>query len=117
MAISRHPAGEFSTRRAIHRARRPLCQRRRGQLPDAQPRARPGDLSLALPAVPGFAALAEMAYAFIARHRPGFYRISLFFWGKDYRPPRFDLVSFRSCGCLRWSTSRPSSLSRCSGEG
>jgi predicted DCC family thiol-disulfide oxidoreductase YuxK len=44
--------------------------------------------------LPGFAALAELAYAFIAAHRPAFYRISLFLWGRDYAPPRYDLVSF-----------------------
>jgi predicted DCC family thiol-disulfide oxidoreductase YuxK len=44
--------------------------------------------------VPGFARLAERAYAFTAAHRPGFYRISLFLWGKGYEPPRYDLVSF-----------------------
>jgi len=42
----------------------------------------------------GFAAIAEWAYAFIARHRPAFYRISLFLWGRDYGPPRYELVSF-----------------------
>ena len=34
--------------------------------------------------LPGFAALAELVYAFIARHRPAFYRISLLLWGSDY---------------------------------
>jgi predicted DCC family thiol-disulfide oxidoreductase YuxK len=43
---------------------------------------------------PGFAAVAEMAYAFTAAHRPAFYRISRFLWGRDYRPPRYDLVAF-----------------------
>jgi predicted DCC family thiol-disulfide oxidoreductase YuxK len=41
-----------------------------------------------------FAAVAEWAYAFIARHRPGFYRISLFLWGRDPGPPRYELASF-----------------------
>ena len=44
--------------------------------------------------LPGFAALAEWAYAFIARHRPAFYRISLLLWGRDYGPPRYELVLF-----------------------
>jgi predicted DCC family thiol-disulfide oxidoreductase YuxK len=44
--------------------------------------------------LPGFATIAERAYAFTAAHRPGFYRISLFLWGRDYQPPRYDLVSF-----------------------
>ena len=44
--------------------------------------------------LPGFASIAERAYAFTAAHRPGFYRISLLLWGRDYQPPRYDLVSF-----------------------
>ena len=44
--------------------------------------------------VPGFAALAERVYAFIATHRAASYRVSLFLWGKDYGPPRYELVSF-----------------------
>src|SRR6202158_1221650 len=44
--------------------------------------------------LPGFAAIAELTYAFIAAHRSAFYRISLFLWGRDYGPPRHDLVSF-----------------------
>jgi predicted DCC family thiol-disulfide oxidoreductase YuxK len=43
--------------------------------------------------LPGFAAISELAYAFIAAHRAGFYRTSLFLWGRDYRPPRYDLIS------------------------
>jgi predicted DCC family thiol-disulfide oxidoreductase YuxK len=44
--------------------------------------------------LPGFAVVAEWLYAFIAAHRPAFYRISLLLWGKDVGPPRYDLVSF-----------------------
>ena len=44
--------------------------------------------------LPGFAAVAELVYAFIAAHRPAFYRISLVLWGRNYEPPRYDLVSF-----------------------
>ncbi|HEY2465347.1 MAG TPA: lipase maturation factor family protein [Steroidobacteraceae bacterium] len=44
--------------------------------------------------LPGFSALAEWVYAFIAAHRSAFYRISLLLWGKDYGPPRYDLASF-----------------------
>jgi lipase maturation factor 1 len=44
--------------------------------------------------LPGFAVISELAYAFIAAHRPAFYRISLFLWGRDFAPPRYDLVSF-----------------------
>ncbi len=43
---------------------------------------------------PGFAAAAERVYAFIAAHRPAFYRISCLLWGKDHRPPRYELVRF-----------------------
>jgi predicted DCC family thiol-disulfide oxidoreductase YuxK len=44
--------------------------------------------------VPGFAPVSEWAYAFIAARRSAFYRISLFLWGKNYEPPRYELVSF-----------------------
>ena len=35
--------------------------------------------------LPGFAAISELAYAFIAAHRPAFYRVSLLLWGRDSR--------------------------------
>jgi predicted DCC family thiol-disulfide oxidoreductase YuxK len=44
--------------------------------------------------LPGFAATSEAAYAFIAAHRPEFYRVSLLLWGKHHEPPRYDLVAF-----------------------
>jgi predicted DCC family thiol-disulfide oxidoreductase YuxK len=44
--------------------------------------------------LPGFAAISELTYAFMAAHRSAFYRISLFLWGGGYIPPRYDLVSF-----------------------
>ena len=44
--------------------------------------------------VPGFAPLAERAYAFTAAHRPAFFRISRLLWGKNYEPPRYELVAF-----------------------
>ncbi|MGB6906629.1 MAG: lipase maturation factor family protein [Methyloceanibacter sp.] len=44
--------------------------------------------------LPGFAALSEWAYAFIAAHREAFFRASLLLWGRNYEPPRYDLVSF-----------------------
>jgi predicted DCC family thiol-disulfide oxidoreductase YuxK len=44
--------------------------------------------------LPGFAAIAERAYAFTAAHRPAFYRISVFLWGREHQPPRHDLVAF-----------------------
>ena len=44
--------------------------------------------------LPGFAAVSELVYAFIAAHRPAFYRVSVLLWGRNYEPPRHDLVSF-----------------------
>src|ERR1700683_4816331 len=44
--------------------------------------------------LPGFAALSELTYAFIAAHRAAFYRISLILWGTKPDPPRHALVSF-----------------------
>ena len=44
--------------------------------------------------LPGFAAIAELVYAFVASHRSALYRPSLWLWGRDYEPPRFDLVSW-----------------------
>jgi predicted DCC family thiol-disulfide oxidoreductase YuxK len=44
--------------------------------------------------LPGFAGFAEIIYAFVASHRAAFYRPSLWLWGRDYEPPRFDLVSW-----------------------
>src|SRR5262249_38362046 len=43
--------------------------------------------------LPGFAGISERAYAFIAAHRPAFHRLSRWLWGKNYAPPRYDLVS------------------------
>jgi predicted DCC family thiol-disulfide oxidoreductase YuxK len=43
---------------------------------------------------PGFAAIAELIYARVAAHRNALYRPSLWLWGRDYEPPRFDLVSW-----------------------
>jgi len=44
--------------------------------------------------LPGFAAVSELVYAFIASHRPAFHRLSLLLWGRHLEPPRYDLVSF-----------------------
>jgi predicted DCC family thiol-disulfide oxidoreductase YuxK len=44
--------------------------------------------------LPGFAIASEWVYAFIAAHRPAFFRISMLMWGTNPEPPRFDLVSF-----------------------
>src|SRR6516225_5864409 len=43
--------------------------------------------------LPGFAIISELVYAFIAAHRPTFYRASVLLWGKNPEPPRYDLVS------------------------
>jgi predicted DCC family thiol-disulfide oxidoreductase YuxK len=44
--------------------------------------------------LPGFAAIAEWTYAVIASHRSALYRPSEWLWGRDYEPPRFNLVSW-----------------------
>src|SRR5208282_2769631 len=44
--------------------------------------------------LPGFATISELIYAFIAAHRPAFFRVSLMLWGRNHEPPRYDLVSF-----------------------
>jgi len=44
--------------------------------------------------LPGFAFASERAYAVIAAHRPAFHRLSLFLWGRNHEPPRYELVSF-----------------------
>jgi predicted DCC family thiol-disulfide oxidoreductase YuxK len=44
--------------------------------------------------LPGFAIISELVYAFIAAHRPAFYRLSVLLWGRNPEPPRYDLVSF-----------------------
>jgi len=53
--------------------------------------------------LPGFAAISERLYAVIASHRPAFHRLSLWLWGRDYVPPRSELVSWfflRAIGLL-----------------
>jgi predicted DCC family thiol-disulfide oxidoreductase YuxK len=44
--------------------------------------------------LPGFVAISELSYSFIAAHRSAFYRISQILWGRQYEPPRHDLASF-----------------------
>jgi predicted DCC family thiol-disulfide oxidoreductase YuxK len=44
--------------------------------------------------LPGFAAVSELAYAFVAAHRPALYRVSLFLWGRRHEPPRHDLAAY-----------------------
>ncbi|WP_425156983.1 lipase maturation factor family protein, partial [Candidatus Binatus sp.] len=53
--------------------------------------------------LPGFAEIAEHLYALIASQRSASYRVSLWLWGRDYEPPRFDLVAWlflRSMGVI-----------------
>jgi predicted DCC family thiol-disulfide oxidoreductase YuxK len=44
--------------------------------------------------LPGFAAVSEWAYAFIAARRPAFFRVSLLLWGRNWEPPRYELAAF-----------------------
>ncbi|MBV8144516.1 MAG: lipase maturation factor family protein [Gammaproteobacteria bacterium] len=44
--------------------------------------------------LPGFAWVAERAYALIAAHRAASFRISRLLWGAQYGPPWYELVSF-----------------------
>jgi predicted DCC family thiol-disulfide oxidoreductase YuxK len=44
--------------------------------------------------LPGFAAVSELIYGFIAAHRSAAYGVTRFLWGKDYGPPRYDLAAF-----------------------
>ncbi len=44
--------------------------------------------------LPGFAPVSELAYAYIAKRRPAFFRLSLMLWGRSHEPPRYELVSF-----------------------
>jgi predicted DCC family thiol-disulfide oxidoreductase YuxK len=44
--------------------------------------------------LPGFAAIAERIYAFVASHRSASYRLSLWLWGRDFEPPHFEVVSW-----------------------
>jgi lipase maturation factor 1 len=43
--------------------------------------------------LPGFAAISELIYAFMAAHRAAFYHLSVLLWGRGFEPPRYDLVS------------------------
>jgi predicted DCC family thiol-disulfide oxidoreductase YuxK len=44
--------------------------------------------------LPGFAAVAEFVYSIVASHRIAAYRMSVWLWGRDYEPPRFELISW-----------------------
>jgi Lipase maturation factor len=44
--------------------------------------------------LPGFAAVSELAYAFVVSHREALYRVSLALRGKNPEPPCYDQVSF-----------------------
>ena len=63
-------------------------------VPDLEPRTRQGILLALYRNLPGFATISELAYAFIAAHRPAFFHASLLLWGRNHEPPRYDLVSF-----------------------
>ncbi len=56
--------------------------------------------------LPGFSAFSEWAYAFIAAHRPAFYRISLWLWGRRHSPSKFNNISWlflRTLGLIYFS--------------
>lgn len=44
--------------------------------------------------LPGFAFITEKSYSFIASHRNFFYSISKLLWGRNYEPPRYNLISW-----------------------
>src|SRR5271168_3206083 len=44
--------------------------------------------------LPGFAAVAELMYSLVASHRSAAYRFSVWLWGRDYEPPRLELISW-----------------------
>jgi predicted DCC family thiol-disulfide oxidoreductase YuxK len=44
--------------------------------------------------LPGFAAITERMYAIVASHRSAFYRPSRWLWGREFEPPRFELVAW-----------------------
>jgi predicted DCC family thiol-disulfide oxidoreductase YuxK len=44
--------------------------------------------------LPGFAWIAEVAYALVARHREAAYRVSRLLWGPERYPPTWHLVSW-----------------------
>ncbi len=44
--------------------------------------------------VPGFASLAEFFYAFVAKRRLFFHKVSLALWGKYHMPARYELLSW-----------------------
>src|SRR5712692_641929 len=50
--------------------------------------------------VPGFAALAEVLYRWVAAHRNFAYRVTVFLWGKDFEPPSFEIASSGFLRCL-----------------
>lgn len=53
--------------------------------------------------LPGFAYLTEKLYAVISSHRTLFYYVSICFWGKNFEPPKYELISWwflRLLGCI-----------------
>lgn len=44
--------------------------------------------------IPGFAFVSEKSYLLISKHREFFYKISLFLWGREHEPPRYDFIAW-----------------------
>lgn len=44
--------------------------------------------------LPGFAFISEKSYSFISTHRTFFYWLSLFLWGRNYEPSKYNLISW-----------------------
>jgi predicted DCC family thiol-disulfide oxidoreductase YuxK len=44
--------------------------------------------------VPGFKFISETVYKLIASHRDWFYKPSLWIWGRNYEPPRYEFTSW-----------------------
>jgi predicted DCC family thiol-disulfide oxidoreductase YuxK len=44
--------------------------------------------------LPGFAFISEKAYSFVSKHRDFFYKPSQWLWGRNYEPPKYDVVSW-----------------------
>ncbi|MBI4005989.1 MAG: lipase maturation factor family protein [Gammaproteobacteria bacterium] len=52
---------------------------------------------------PGFSLLSESGYTFFSRHRGILRWMSYLFWGRQYEPPRYELISWlfiRLLGCI-----------------
>jgi hypothetical protein len=49
----------------------------------------------------GFAVVSELAYAFIAAHRPAFHRLSLLLWGRNFAPQK-SMAAVSALGGTVW---------------